>query len=443
VAKTVVDDLEPIQIQVEHREPRVEPAAPALVEPAAEALDEHGAVRQTGERVNEPDATKPLLRNRMFGGVGERPRDPIGFARRVPHAHAAAKKLAVGAVLVPDPVLVLKNRGRARQVSGERGVEIVDVVGMDAVQPFRRPGDRCTGGHPDHGAPPPGDVKLLRLQVPLPQAIVRAFCGKRQAVAAVPDLLLHAHTVGDVLPHQRQALGHRHDLDLDDAQTRTSGRQPQMIQRPHLPVRERLPHGCGKFGAGQRGYDVGNETTERPVRGPLQEAFERIVPVRDTPVAIDDRQPLFEVIEHLAPPMLFLDSPHIVGIGAVREEQHCRDHGGEAPEATVDDRDDHGRDTRAKQVQRTTVERARRPRSIDGPTCDERHDDAREAALHDLIRDDRGSNGHGQPRCVERERGAGRLVGEARTPCRRRDDPGVDERLGTERAATHQPRHDR
>ena len=46
---------------------------------------------------------------------------------------------------------------------------------------------------------------------------------------------------------------------------------------------------------------------ERLAGGPVQHAFERVIPVGDTAVAIDDRHALFQVVHHLAAPMLFLE----------------------------------------------------------------------------------------------------------------------------------------
>ena len=80
VAETVVDDLEAVQIEIEHGEAAAETAAPALVEPPPEPLDEHGAVGEPGQRIEEADAAEPLLRDRLLGRVGERPGNPVGLA---------------------------------------------------------------------------------------------------------------------------------------------------------------------------------------------------------------------------------------------------------------------------------------------------------------------------------------------------------------------------
>ena len=72
VAEAVVDDLEAVEIEVEHGERRARAAQLELFEPAAEPLDEHRAVVQPGQRIEEADAAQPLLRDRLLGRVGQR-----------------------------------------------------------------------------------------------------------------------------------------------------------------------------------------------------------------------------------------------------------------------------------------------------------------------------------------------------------------------------------
>src|SRR5262249_3409930 len=122
VPEAVVDDLESIEIQVEDREAAAGATPAAFVEPAAEALDEDGAIERAGERILEADASQLLLRDRLLGGVGERPGDAIGLLAGAAHRETAAEKTSIRAVFVPDAVLVLKHLRRPREVRVERRV---------------------------------------------------------------------------------------------------------------------------------------------------------------------------------------------------------------------------------------------------------------------------------------------------------------------------------
>ena len=81
VAEAVVDDLEAIEIEIEDRERVADAPQPELLEAAAEALDEHRAVVQAGQRIEEADAAQPLLRDRLLGRVGQRAGDAVAPAR--------------------------------------------------------------------------------------------------------------------------------------------------------------------------------------------------------------------------------------------------------------------------------------------------------------------------------------------------------------------------
>ena len=81
VAEAVVDDLEAIEIEVEHRERVADAPQPELLEAAAEPLDEHRAVVEAGQRIEEADAAQPLLRDRLLGRVGQRAGDAIRVRR--------------------------------------------------------------------------------------------------------------------------------------------------------------------------------------------------------------------------------------------------------------------------------------------------------------------------------------------------------------------------
>ena len=75
VPETVVDDLESVEIEIQHRERIAAAPQLELVEPAPEPLHEDPAVDQSGQRVEEADAAEPLLGNRLLGRIGERTGD--------------------------------------------------------------------------------------------------------------------------------------------------------------------------------------------------------------------------------------------------------------------------------------------------------------------------------------------------------------------------------
>ena len=75
VAEAVVDDLEAIEVEIEHREPVAAAPLLELLEPPPEPLHEHRAVAQPGQRIEEPGAAELLLCDRALGRVGQRSGD--------------------------------------------------------------------------------------------------------------------------------------------------------------------------------------------------------------------------------------------------------------------------------------------------------------------------------------------------------------------------------
>src|SRR5262249_29165948 len=142
-----------------------------------EALDEHRAVAQPGQRIAE--AALAVLRDRPLG-VGQRAGDPRRPAGRVADRDAAALKPQIGAVLVADAmlvldVIVLPGAGRA-----ERLLQRLDVVGMHAIEPARGAAVARRWRQADRRPPPRREVALLGPQIPLPQAVVGSFGEERQ-----------------------------------------------------------------------------------------------------------------------------------------------------------------------------------------------------------------------------------------------------------------------
>ena len=148
VAEAVVDDLEAVEVEIKRREPGAAGPLLDLVEPSPEPLHEDRAVAEPGQRVEEPGAAEPLLRDRSLRRVGHRSGDTGRAPACASHRDAATQEPPVGAVLVADPVLVLK---------------LNDVVGMNTVDPLFGTtdapllGTTDDGGHGQtkHGAPSP------------------------------------------------------------------------------------------------------------------------------------------------------------------------------------------------------------------------------------------------------------------------------------------------
>ena len=217
VAEAVVDHLEPIEIEIQDGEPVAVAPLLELVEAPAQAFDEQRAVAQASQRIQEPGAAQPLLRERPFGRVGQRPGDPHRPLAGASHRHAAAQEPAVAAVLVAQPVLVLEVLGPARQVRVERLLERRGVLRVNAANPLIGAANSRRRGQPQHRAPPRRDVELLRPQVPFPQSVDGAFGGKRKPLLAPLQRPFDAGAFGDVAPEQGQSVRHRNDPHLEDA----------------------------------------------------------------------------------------------------------------------------------------------------------------------------------------------------------------------------------
>ena len=144
VAEAVVDDLEPVEVDEQHRE-AVLGAPLGAAEGAAEQVGEQRAVGEAGQGVVEGVVEQLLLRQLALGDVGERPRHPVRLPGLVAHRHAAAQHPAIAAVLVQDAVLDLELRGHPLHVR-------VDL----RLEPRRRPpGARASATRPATCRPRP------------------------------------------------------------------------------------------------------------------------------------------------------------------------------------------------------------------------------------------------------------------------------------------------
>ena len=140
VTEAVIDHFEPIEVEIQHGEPTERAPLLHLVEPPADALDEHRAGVQAGERIDELHAAKPLLRNGDLRRVGQR----AGNADRLTAAsrgEAAAQDPKVAAVRVAHPAFVMEIFGLAGEMRVDRLLERSDIFGMHPAGPFFRPRD--------------------------------------------------------------------------------------------------------------------------------------------------------------------------------------------------------------------------------------------------------------------------------------------------------------
>jgi len=136
MAETVVDDFEAVEVEIERREPAADGIPFELVETAPEPFHEDGAVAKAGQRVEKCRDADRRGGNHLLSRIRQRSCNARRTPTGTPHRDTAAQKSPVGAVLVTDPVLVLKVIGRAGKMGLERLLERSEVVSMDTVHPF-------------------------------------------------------------------------------------------------------------------------------------------------------------------------------------------------------------------------------------------------------------------------------------------------------------------
>ena len=128
MAEGVVRLLEAVEVHEDQREEIVVPALEPR-ERVAEPLGEERAVGQAREGIV----------GTAVGDVGLRPRHAVRPPGAVADGEAAAQEPAVAPVLVPHAVLVLEVGRGPVEVGRPLGLQAGQIVGVDAVQPFRRP----------------------------------------------------------------------------------------------------------------------------------------------------------------------------------------------------------------------------------------------------------------------------------------------------------------
>ncbi len=151
------------------------------------------------------------------------------------------------------------------------------------------------------------------------------------------------------------------------------------------------------------------------------------------------------MVDHLTAPVLLLETVHVVGVDPVREEQRDRDDRRDVPQSAIDHGDQRRGDAGSQQVHGSSRQRALRPRPQDGTPRDERHDDVRQHALREVIRDDCGGDGKREPRPQKHagHHAGDRLMRDVRCLRGSDHDGGVDQRLDERRSARQKRRRQR
>jgi len=152
VTQTVVDHLEPIDVQEQDRE-QVLWMALAAVENLAEELHEERPVGQRGQRVVQCCVAQLLLGGDPLGHVCLRTRDPGRTPVGPTHGNAAAQHPTIGAVLVADAVLMLEVGSLTSHMRFECRIERRQVVGMDPPEPIFWAPHRLAGSQTEHALP--------------------------------------------------------------------------------------------------------------------------------------------------------------------------------------------------------------------------------------------------------------------------------------------------
>src|SRR5262245_36002371 len=124
MTKAVVDDFEPVQIEIQNREALPDVSPLELLEAAAEDLQEVRAVSQTGQRIAKAGGAEALIRRHPISHIGQRPRDARPAA--VAAGHTPAQEPPVGSGLVTRAMLVLEMRGFSRGVRVDRSFQLRD-----------------------------------------------------------------------------------------------------------------------------------------------------------------------------------------------------------------------------------------------------------------------------------------------------------------------------
>ncbi len=159
----------PVQVEQDHRELKALPALGPL-DRARQVVEQQQAVRQSRLRVGD--------------GLGRHVRVRSHQAGRLPallaHDDGAARHPAVVAVPRPHAVPELEVVRAGREVGFDRGAHRLQVLGVDAAEPFVRRGADLALVEAEQSHPSGREVDPVGLQFPVPETLVVA--ARRQVV---------------------------------------------------------------------------------------------------------------------------------------------------------------------------------------------------------------------------------------------------------------------
>src|SRR6478672_8030209 len=140
MSEAVVDDLEAVEIEVQHRETCSRPFL-EFGQPTAQPLDEHGAVAESGQWIEETGSLQTLAHNRLLCRVRQRSSHANGATTSTTHRDTAQEETAIRPIFVKDPVLVRQLFACSGQTELDRLVQPANVITVNTRQPLIRTAD--------------------------------------------------------------------------------------------------------------------------------------------------------------------------------------------------------------------------------------------------------------------------------------------------------------
>ncbi len=271
----------------------------------------------------------------------------------------------------------------------------------------------------------------MRLQIPLPEAVVCPFGGQRQPLAYLPELMFRAYARGDVMPQQGHTADDGQDLDFQNRRI-CARAQSDVTDRARLAIRKRPSDGPRHLRPGQLRHGKLERTPKHRGARTSKHALECIVPQRHVSVRIDHRHPVLQKVDDLATTVRLFEPVAVIGVHRVREEQRRPRDWQHSPHLVTDHFSQRRCDARTNQIHRASAERRAFPRSIHRLTREQRDYNFGEPAAREMVSDHRCRDRYSAPRPGEFARDTRKGVhrrgsGEGRN----HGDSGIDEELRT------------